>query len=85
MNVSISTALINSIGIISVSVNGSPKVSNFSTSSQFYMISFGAPVCDDNAVLSVQISGFTNRYSADDVNGGISYYTSIDGYLIDTS
>ena len=66
-------------------MNGSPKVSNLTTSSYFYTLTFNVPVCDDFATLSVLISGMTNRYSADDVSGGISFQTSIDGYQIDSS
>ena len=53
MKVSINKGLIGSIGTVSILVNGSPKVSSLTTSSEFYLFSFSVPTCDDNAVLSV--------------------------------
>jgi len=71
MSISVSKALIGSTSVVTVAVNGSPKVSNLTSSSQFYTLSFQVPASDDFASITIQISGMTNRYSADEVIGGI--------------
>ncbi len=85
MSILISTALFSSGLATSITVNGSPKVLTQTTNSSFYNISFNAPTSDDLASIFIQITGFKNRYSTDDVAGGIQFQTSLDGYLIDIS
>jgi hypothetical protein len=71
MSILISTALFSSGLATSITVNGSPKVLTQTTNSSFYNISFNAPTSDDLASIFIQITGFKNRYSTDDVAGGI--------------
>lgn len=60
-------------------------MASLTVTSQYYTLSFGAPESDDHATVLVSVSGFFNRYSADELDSGISVTTSKDGYLIDTS
>lgn len=54
MSVQISNYLIGKLGVISVAVNGSPKVTNTTTSPLgFYTFSFYVPKCDDMTSMSI--------------------------------